>query len=153
MAQVITCDPHGGEHRAEWLVTQIESGETIAYCDTAYMELMVGVVRAADQAEADQAAAEAERHLKAEGRQRRKAAKTDNPPLSDEDQAGDGQELDTAPARTVRKGTSSRRIAHEARQRARLPHEDGGELVPASGPDDDEDDDADEAAGGGEPPA
>jgi hypothetical protein len=124
MAQAIQCDAHGQEHLADWLVTHIEDGESLAYCNEAYQELMVGTVRAMDQAEADQAAAEAERHLAAA------APARPNPRT----------------AKVVRRGTSAK--ARTAREKAagRATVARARELAAARGPDDDEDDDKDEAA-------
>lgn len=124
MAQPIQCDPHNGEHLADWIVVHIENGETLGYCNAAYAELMIATAGAIAQAEADQAAAEAEAKLAA-----------------------------AAPAHVVKRGTSSSRKAHEARKRAPRGANTGDDRVafhptaPAvTGPDDDEPDDADELA-------
>lgn len=65
MATPISCDPHNGAHLADWLVTQMENGESLAYCNDAYLELMIGTVEAVNRAEADQADAAALARLEA----------------------------------------------------------------------------------------
>ena len=135
MAEPIRCDPHGGQHLADWMLMRLEDGETQGLCNAAMLEFGEAALAAAAQVEADQAAAEAEARLAA---------------------AGDGK-TGTAPAHTVKRGTSSSRQAHEARKKARADALAGvtAALEPAvaasssSGPDDDEDDDADELGTGG----
>lgn len=126
MAQTILCDAHNGEHPGDWIVTHLEDGETLAYCNAAYAELMASTAAAMAQAEADQAAAEAEARLAA---------------------AGSGN-VGTTPAHVVKRGTSSSRKVHEARRRSKIETLASGAHNATTGPDDDEDDDEDAAASG-----
>ena len=60
MGQPITCDYQGADpHLADTLVSRIENGETMAWCDAHYIAVCRAIVEAVEQAEADATDADA----------------------------------------------------------------------------------------------
>ncbi len=50
MAQTITCDVVLAHGAANWLVTHLDDGEALAYCDSCYLALMLSTVEAVERA-------------------------------------------------------------------------------------------------------
>lgn len=86
MASPISCDVHGQEHLADFIVTRLEDGDSLGACGAAYLELCRLVVEQADQPERDETDAAALAALESAGA-------AGNPPTS----ASSSDEAEAAP--------------------------------------------------------
>lgn len=97
MASQVPCEPHGGEHAARFILTDLEEGTASAMCPTAFGEFVLGTA-----AEIDAAAGGPEERAEADGEA---VARVE----------GESPE----PEHVVKRGTSRSRKAYEARRRAK----------------------------------
>lgn len=141
MAQTIRCDYTECPELADVIVSNLENGETVAWCGPHYIEAAIAIADSVASAEADQAAAGAERALEAAGqapaledaeldaaaieaRIGGPAATEATEDATPDDDARDimvqgiGMVPSTSVAHTVRRGQSAKAQAHQARQDA-----------------------------------
>lgn len=69
MAQPIHCDHQGSDpHLADQLISRLATGDTTAWCDPHYLEVVMAIAGAVAEAEADTVAQEAQEALDRAGR-------------------------------------------------------------------------------------
>lgn len=155
MAQTIRCDYTDCPEVADFLISNLQNGDTMAWCGPHYLEAVVAQAEAITQAEADRTDDDATTRLD----EVEALAQDDEAELTDAAVAARLDTLappaETAPAHTVRRGQSRKAREHQDRQER--PEGDNPALTVQAErePDDDEDDDEPEAipAGSGEAPA
>lgn len=174
MAQIIECDAHNREHPADWMMSRLDDGNTLAFCQAGLVDYARAVLEAVDQAEAAEAEAAALARLEAtqavgnapdqadlaaadrdiadaQGEVAAADALADGLVAQGADPVEAREYADTATARTVRRGQSARAIAHRERAMAATRRKAAATTatrMPVNGddPDDDEDDNEDAAA-------
>lgn len=108
MAQTILCDYTGCGELADVIVSNLENGETVAWCGPHYIEAAIAIADSVANGEADQAAAAAESALEGVVA----VSVEDGIELDEEALLA---RLDPQPAHIIHRGQSRKAKAHQAR--------------------------------------